>query len=237
MKPLERRSIIDQVIDSIKDSIIKGDFKLGAKLPSEESFRETLGVGRSTIREAFKVLQTMGYVELKPGRGAFALSTNPRDLTSIYRWFKKSAPRLEDFTEVRMVLEVLAIKMAIDRASDGEIAKLKSINTSYHKIVKTGDTLEVSDLDESFHEQIFFMSKNPLLISLNKLIAGEFRKYRLMSLAIKRNRESAVRCHNMIMDAIRRRDKPEGIRQMENHLKQVIIDMEDMVAQAEKKLH
>ena len=232
MKAIEKRSRTEQVVDSIKDSIRKGEFQIGAKLPSEDSLCNTLGVSRSTIREAFRVLQTMGYVELKPGRGAFALDTNPRDIASIYRWFKKSAPKLEDFTEVRSVLETLAVKMAIERADDREIEELKNINAVYQKAVKAGNTLEVSDLDESFHEQIFLMTKNSLLINLNKLISVEFRKYRLMSFSLAKNRQSAIIPHNKILAAICRRNKADGIRQMKNHLKQVIIDMEKMVAQA-----
>jgi GntR family transcriptional repressor for pyruvate dehydrogenase complex len=232
LKAIEKRSRTDEVVDSIKNSIIKNEFKMGAKLPSEDALCETLGVSRSTIREAFRVLQTMGYVELKPGRGAFVQDTNPRDIASIYRWFKKSAPKLEDFTEVRGVLETLAIKMAIERSNDAEIAALKKINTAFHKAVKAGNTLEVSELDESFHEQIFSMTKNSLLINVNKLVAVEFRKYRLMSFSLAKNCQSAVTPHDKIMDAICRRDETDGIKQMENHLKQVIIDMEKMVAQA-----
>ena len=232
MKAVEKRSRTEQVVDSIRDSIIKGEFQIGAKLPSEDSLCNTLGVSRSTIREAFRVLQTMGYVELKPGRGAFAMNTNPRDLASIYRWFKVNTPKLEDFTEVRLVLEPLAIEMAIERANNREIQELKNINAVYHKAVRAGNTLEVSDLDESFHEQIFRMTKNSLLINLNKLITVEFRKYRLMSFTLAKNRQSAVVPHNKILDAICRRDKAAGIKQMKNHLKQVIIDMENMVAQA-----
>ena len=231
MKAIESRSRTEQVVDSIKDSIIKGEFKLGAKLPSEDSLCNSIGVSRSTIREAFRVLQTMGYVELKPGRGAFVSDTNPRDITSIYRWFKESAPTLEEFTEVRCVLETLAIKMAIERADDSEIEELKNINTAFHKAIKIGNTLKVSFLDESFHEHIFLMTKNSLLVNLNKLIATEFRKYRLMSFSIGKNRQSALLCHNNIMDSISKRDKAGGIKQMKNHMKQVIIDMENIVSQ------
>jgi GntR family transcriptional repressor for pyruvate dehydrogenase complex len=232
MKAVERVPVTTQIVESIRESIVKGQFQIGDKLPSEAKLCDTFGVSRSTIREAFRVLQTLGYVELKPGRGAFTVDTNPRDLASIYRWFKESAPKLEDFTEVRGVLEILAIKMAIERANDKEIDALKNINAAFHKAVKAGTNMEVSDLDENFHEQIFSMTKNLLLINLNKLISMEFRKYRLMSFTFAKNRQSAVVPHNKILDAICRRDKAEGIKQMQNHLKQVIIDMEQMVAQA-----
>jgi len=79
MKALQKRSKIEQVVDSIKSSIAGGDFKVGAKLPSEDSISNTLRVSRSTVREAFKVLQEKGYLELRPGRGAFAMNTRSKD--------------------------------------------------------------------------------------------------------------------------------------------------------------
>ena len=229
MKSVEKRSRTEQVVDSIRESIIKGEFKIGAKLPPEDSLCNALGVSRSTIREAFRVLQTLGYVEIKPGRGAFALDTNPKDLAGIYQWFKKSATKLEDFIEVRSVLEILAVKIAIERATDREITELKNINTAFSKAVKAGDTLEVSDLDEIFHEKIFSMTKNSLLINLNKIVSMQFKKYRLMSFSLHKNRLNAVTPHKKITDAICNRDKAQGIKQMKNHLGLIISDMEKMV--------
>jgi len=66
---IEKISITDQVVKRIEELIRSGEFAVGDKLPTEMELREQLGVGRSTIREAFRVLQAIGLIELRPGRG------------------------------------------------------------------------------------------------------------------------------------------------------------------------
>jgi DNA-binding GntR family transcriptional regulator len=122
--------------------------------------------------------------------------------------------------------------MAIEHCTGAEITALKNTNTAFHKAVKAGNTMDIARLDEDFHEQIFSMTKNSLLINLNKLVTVEFRKYRLMSFSIHENCLNAIVPHNNILNAIRRRDEADGVNQMAKHLKQVIIDMDKMVAQA-----
>ena len=100
MQPVKKTPIVEQVIDKIRSSIIKGTFEEGSKLPSEQTLCKSLNVSRSTLREAYKVLQTMGYVELKPGRGAFVLSATANATMDVRDWFIVNAPKLTDFIEV-----------------------------------------------------------------------------------------------------------------------------------------
>ena len=230
MKRVDKVSVIDQVIDSIKNSITGGEFSVGQKLPSELSLCESLSVSRSTIREAFRVLQVMGYVELKAGRGAFVRDSDPFDIVTVRNWFKESAPQLEDFTDVRDVLEVLAVKKAISRCSDKEVAVLEEINNAYKKAVDENNAADTARFDEEFHNQIFSMTKNSLLINLNRMVAVEFRKYRMMSFSMHENQISAVKPHNKIVAAFKRRDVEDGIAQMHNHLQLVIKDMDKILS-------
>ena len=91
MKPVKKLSVIDQVVNSIQDLISSKGLTVGSRLPSELALCETLSVSRSTVREAYKILQTMGYVELKRGKGAFVRNTGPHDYESIKNWFMASA--------------------------------------------------------------------------------------------------------------------------------------------------
>ena len=229
MKPVQKVSIIDQVVDSIKNSITSGELAVGARLPSELNLCETLSVSRSTVREAFRVLQTLGYVELKRGRGAFVRDNEPHDYETIRNWFKSSASRVEDFTQVRGALESLAIKMAVHRAKDSEIRKLEAINNLFIQAVEDHNVSELARLDEEFHSQIISMTDNSLLISVNNLVAAEFRKYRVMSFSVKANALSAVEPHKHIVDALKRRDEVDGVNQLMHHLRLVVTDMRAVI--------
>lgn len=225
MKAVTKVSIIDQVVSTIKESILNGEFTLGQKLPSELSLCKTLSVSRSTIREACRVLQTLGYVELKPGRGAFICDTDPHDVDVIRYWFSESASQLEDFTDVRKVLEQLAVRMAIEHCTDNDIQALERVNTAFIKAVNEHNISEVAKLDEAYHEQIFLMSRNLLLIKLNRLISIEFKKFRIMTFSLKRNCLNAVDPHAKVLDAIKRRNIPDGITEMSKHMDNVMIDI------------
>ena len=72
MEPVRRVPIVQQVENRMLHLIEDGTYKPGEKLPVEKDLCQQMSVGRGTVREAFRLLQARGYVEIKPGRGAFA---------------------------------------------------------------------------------------------------------------------------------------------------------------------
>jgi GntR family transcriptional repressor for pyruvate dehydrogenase complex len=226
MRAITKVPIIDQVVETIKDSISNGEFTIDQKLPAELTLCKTLSVSRSTIREAFRVLQTLGYVELRPGRGAFIRNTDPLDFESVRRWFRENAPRLEDFTEVRKTLEPLAVRMAIERCTEDEVVALEKTHIEFVKAVNAHDIPMIIKLDEEFHRRIFSMAKNSLLINLNTFIAADFKKYRLMSFSMKQNCLRAIDPHEKILNSIKKRDPERGKAEMVRHMDNVFTDIE-----------
>jgi GntR family transcriptional repressor for pyruvate dehydrogenase complex len=230
MKAVKKIPVIDQVVENIRESITGGELSVGSKLPSEISLCGTLSVSRSTIREALRVLQTLGYVELKPGRGAFVRDTDPHDKETVRRWFKESAPKLEDLTEVRGALEFLAVRKAIENCTRAGIKGLFAIHASFIRAVDDFNVSDMSRYDEAFHKQIFSMSNNTLLINLYNIVAVQLQKYRVMSFSLKENGISAIKPHQKIAEAIKNRDAADAVSQMGKHLKLVISDMEKIIS-------
>ena len=70
-KPIRSHRLYRQIVDQIRDLVTRGQLRPGQQLPSEKQLMERFGVGRSTIREAFAVLETLGIIELAQGKGAF----------------------------------------------------------------------------------------------------------------------------------------------------------------------
>ena len=77
MKPIQKTSIIDQVVDSLLEFIASDRVKIGDKMPTEQELCDMLKVGRSTVREGMRTLKALGYVEITPGRGTFLLRKTP----------------------------------------------------------------------------------------------------------------------------------------------------------------
>ena len=67
LETIGQKTIVDQIINTLTESIIRGDYKSGSKLPSEFELMEELQVSRNSLREAMKILATMGIVEIKRG--------------------------------------------------------------------------------------------------------------------------------------------------------------------------
>jgi GntR family transcriptional regulator, transcriptional repressor for pyruvate dehydrogenase complex len=230
MIPVQKVPITDQVVDKIKTSIIEGAFEESKKLPSEQSLCESLNVSRSTLREAFRVLQTKGFVELKPGRGAFVCESIPKDTVDVRDWFRVNAPRLNDFIEVRQAIETLAIKIAAKLHTEAEYAHLEAINHEFVAAVATEDVPAMAHLDEAFHEAIVNMSHNSLLININNLVSKEFKKYRSISFGVRQNAQNALEPHRQILASLHSRDPKQAMQSIENHLTMARDDMESVIS-------
>ena len=76
MKPIKRVPVVTQVVANMKELIAERDLKPGDKFPTEKEFSHMFGVGRSSIREALRVLQTKGVIEICPGKGAYITEKN-----------------------------------------------------------------------------------------------------------------------------------------------------------------
>ena len=153
---IERRiSVTDQVVDALRSRILAGEYKPGVKLPSETALSETFGVGRSTIREVLRTLQAMGYVELKPSRGAFVAEGDLQSRTE--KWFTVNENTLEDFRNLRCMVEPESACLAAGRVTEDDRRILQDLAERFgalgRQYTETGDrglTFHLARLDEHF---------------------------------------------------------------------------------------
>ncbi len=218
IRKIERVSITDQVVKELLSLIMSGDFKLEEKLPTESELCNHLGVGRSTVREALRVLSATGMIELRPGKGAYVVSNKKNSIISIQNWFTEKHAELDELIEVRMAIEPLALKLAIRRASNEEIQQIIAIHDAFTDAVKTYDNIELATLDESFHNAIVEASGNRLLIKIGRLISDPMMEFRLRSFGVKKNIDHATEPHGEIAKSMLNRDEIQGSLAMIKHL-------------------
>lgn len=230
MKLIQRIPVVQQVADNIKEFILSGAVEVGQKLPSEKELCEQMGVGRGTVREAFRILQTSGFVEIKPGRGAFVARKEEQELENIVEWFVKNEVELKDVIEIRTALEPLAVRLTVERCSDADIAQLARTHEKFMDAIQRRDAVQIAKYDEKFHNQIVEKSQNKLLISINRKVSECAQAFRSKTFLVEQNIQNAIEPHSNIMDAIRRHDVDAGERYMRRHLDQVLIDLEKMTA-------
>ena len=130
IKAITRVSITDSVVDRIREMIESGAYEVGEKLPTEAKLCKMLSVSRTSVREATRVLQTLGYVTLVPGKGAFVADLKPSD-GGEENWFDVENVQFYDFMEVRMAIETLAVRLSVERATPKQIRALEKIHAAF----------------------------------------------------------------------------------------------------------
>jgi GntR family transcriptional repressor for pyruvate dehydrogenase complex len=121
-----KRKASQQVADTICGMLRSGDYRVGDRLPSESELGASLGVSRSTVREAVKELTSLGVLEIQHGRGTFVRSLRPDLLLRGDSLLDRPNDRIrEELLEVRGIVEPEAAALAAQRASDEDIERLR----------------------------------------------------------------------------------------------------------------
>jgi len=234
IRKIERVSITDQVVKQLQALIMSGEFKIGDKLPTENDFCAQFGVGRSTVREALRVLAAMGMIQIQAGKGAYVTKDKDNSFDAIKYWFAEKHAELSELIEVRMGIEPLAVRLAIQRASSESIKQIQEIHQAFKLAAIRKDHIELATLDESFHNAIIQASGNSLLIKIGKLIADSMMEFRARSFAVIENINHATIPHEKIVEAILKKDERAGTLAMIKHLEISKHDMEQVAHEIEK---
>jgi len=202
------KSLQNYVQEQLKLYIIESNFKTGDILPSEKILGEQLGVSRTAIREALKVLETIGLIETKRGVGRFVRNFNYEILLKNLPYsLKLDINNFWEVFEVRFCLESWFIAKDINRYTQSDIKKLNSVVNKIEELVKeNADELELVDIHSKFHCTLYQNSENSLLIDLIKIFSTIQRNLTALHRYKTRDRYSFIKQHRMLIKAIELRD-------------------------------
>jgi DNA-binding GntR family transcriptional regulator len=188
----EDQSLHDEILTRLRDHIVEGNIPDGGRVP-ERQLCEMLGISRTPLREALKVLASEGLVELMPNRGARVRQLNERDL--------------EELFDVMGGLEGLAGRLACENITETEIAEIERLHYEMYGFYLHRDMHGYFRLNQLIHQRILEASRNATLLSAYASFAGRIRRVRYSAnFARKRDRwGEAMREHEAILDALRRR--------------------------------
>lgn len=228
MDPVVRVPIVSQVEARIKELIDSKKYTEGMKLPTENELCQSMKVGRGTVREALRLLQAKGLVEIKPGRGAFVAAKQAVDINPVV-WLVQNERELRDAIEVRNALEPFAARKMAETAGEAALRQLKKIHADFLAAVKAGDTVQIAELDELFHGLIVRESGNQLLNEINVHLLQGMHTFRNKTFTVPENVRNAVEPHTRILNAITGRDGNAAEREMRKHLKMVDEDLSSSI--------
>jgi GntR family transcriptional repressor for pyruvate dehydrogenase complex len=199
--------------------------KIEDRLPSEPTLCKELNVGRGTLREASRILQTRGYLEIKPGKGTFVVSKTGLNPIELANWFSENEPKIKDVLQVRMALEPMIVRLAISRCSEVDVETLSSIHDCAVKAALEKNSLQLAICDEKFHTHITQCSKNKMLIEIVKNVTEILKDFRGRTFLVDENIENFIPAHEKILDAFLWKDTEAGAEYMRQHLTMVIQDL------------
>lgn len=226
MEAVAKVSAVQQVEERLRQYIAGSEVNIGDKLPTEKQLCADLGVGRGTVREAIRLLQAKGFVEIRPGCGAFVLQKREAQKEDIVSWFHANEFGVKDLIDIRTAIEPLAVKLAIQRCSDEDIMKLQAVHERSVEAAEIKDTAILARCDEQFHTLICEFSRNKPLLDIVKKINSGLTVFRSKTFYIPHNIYNMIPAHAAILDAFLKRDVELGQTSMQMHLALVASDLE-----------
>lgn len=195
----------DVVFRTLRQAILRGELKPGERL-MEIRLANQLGVSRTPIREAIRMLELDGLVLMVPRKGAQVAQITEKDLN--------------DVLEVRLGLEELAVKLACQRITEEELRTLYQTSRDFEKLLETG-TEELQDLaqaDVAFHDVIYQATNNERLIQLLNNLREQMYRYRIEYLKDVKARRSLVEEHDALYESIKKRDISGAQKMIREHI-------------------
>lgn len=218
--PLYRNRLYEQVADQIQELIVAESLRPGDKLPCERDLAERLGVSRTVIREAIRVLCVRGLVKVKPGCGTYVQQPTPRDMAApigLLLKLRQCPDTLNDLYEVRCLLEVECAGLAAERATDKDHAALEAAIAGMEMHV--ADAEKAAQSDWAFHSALADATHNDLFSVLLGVLGDLWLEVARLASQTPESAKGAARSHRKILQRIKERDA-EGARQaMRDHLR------------------
>jgi GntR family transcriptional repressor for pyruvate dehydrogenase complex len=215
---IQRSRASREIVEQVRDMIAGGHLKAEERLPPERELAQLFGVGRSTLREAVRVLESLGLVAVRPGEGTF-LRTG--DVPHLRRAFPPEfvhtwTTRLHLF-EVRTVLEPELAGLAARRATADQLTKMREVLDAQTAQVQRGATGMEEDV--IFHRLIAEATGNPALVQVMDTLSQAFQETRDASLQHKGRALRSLSQNQAILAAIEARNRAPAIRRMRAHIR------------------
>lgn len=207
---MQKENLSQRTAETLKAQILEEKiYKYGEKLPNENELSETLGISRTTLREAIRILTSEGILVVKRGRGTFVAdqfdqyTDSSMDMQELF----KMKVTLRDLYEARMIFEPEAAALACKRATDKEIEHILALGEACQRQVKLDPQGKNRIASESaFHGAIIKASHNDFLSQFMPTLTRTIEQTFALNYNLDVIAEDAYKDHILIMDFLKKRD-------------------------------
>jgi GntR family transcriptional repressor for pyruvate dehydrogenase complex len=226
IEPIKKTRLAEEIADRIRRLILDGAFPADHSLPSERALAQRFGVSRGSIRDAIRVLETIGLLDSRHGQGTF---TRELDVTRLVAPLASVLTYRHDLQaelmDVRRLLEPAVAHAAAARVTDDEITELDRIVAAQRRKRRAGQSAIVEDT--AFHAAIARATRNRVLVSIMETLNELLVESRKLALDQKGRPERSIKGHDAVLAALRRRDGNAAARAMRDHIDQIAAILED----------
>ena len=193
----------DVVFASLRQAILQERLKPGERL-MEIDLAKRMGVSRTPIREAIRMLELEGLVVMVPRCGAKVASISPKNLKNVL--------------EVRAALDELAIRLACARICEERLEALKKAMYDFEKAISTGNEEEIAAADVKFHDIIVEAADNERLAQMVMNLSEQVYRYRYEYIKDASLHEDLIREHREMYESISAKDSERAVNAVKNHI-------------------
>ncbi len=193
----------DVVFNSLREAILRGDLLPGERL-MELQLAAKLGVSRTPIREAIRMLEQEGLAVTVPRKGAEVA--------------KMTLKGMEDVLEIREALDELAVQLACVRISEEQLQELQHRKQDFETSLASGDVKQMAEADVHFHDVIYEATGNPKLMNLLNNLREQIYRYRVEYIKKVENHPILIREHEAIYQALLSRNEEAAVISIRDHV-------------------
>src|SRR5665213_1372316 len=217
LRPLERSRLYEDVGERLADFVRESGMAPGDQFPAERDLAQRLSVSRTSVRQAFVVLQALGFIDIRHGEGAFLRRT--RGFGDSLTKLLERRRRLPEVLEAREALEVKLAELAAGRRAEKDLIAMNKALTQMEAEIAAGGL--GTEGDAAFHRAISLAARNEILLHLIEAMAEVIQETRVESLSEPGRPRRSLDAHGHILAAIESRSTELAVEAMRLHLRVV----------------
>lgn len=229
---MDTEQVWSATVDRLRLMIDSGELAPGSRLPAERSLCEDLGISRGSLRQALRVLDSIGYVQIRAGSGTYVREQQEQPLRT---WFTEHDQLVEKLFDLRATVEPTLADRLARHASAKTVSRLEDNVAEMAQAAEDGDMLRVIATDAEFHRVIAQNAGNDDVAGLLRSVLALVGEERRAALRLPGQIRKAVDDHRAILEAIRRAD-PAAARELTlKHLVDAKVYAHDFAAHPETR--
>lgn len=208
----------DVVFQTLRTAILKGDLKPGERL-MELQLASKLGVSRTPIREAIRMLEQEGLAIMIPRKGAEVARMTEKDM--------------EDVLQIRCSLEELAVRLACQNITQMEMQELRVAMEQFREKTTTEDIAAIAQADVNFHDVLYKSADNPKLLGLLNNLREQMYRYRVEYLKNPSIYQQLITEHRQLYETVKMQDAEKAAAYTRMHLENQTESMKKVIREQE----